>query len=135
MSLIETAKANHLNIYQYLYTLLLYMPDYKNEPAGIKQLMPWSEFIKENCSGITDTEKILPEKCKLRLNGTVIPLIRYGHYETTGTQGDIVPIKRNGCTADFRMGVPFERNLHGKTRGPAYVRSPESRTRVVIHRL
>ena len=34
------------------------MPDYKNEPAGIKQLMPWSEFIKENCSGITDTEKI-----------------------------------------------------------------------------
>jgi len=37
------------------------MPDYKNEPAGIKQLMPWSEFIKENCSGITDTEKILPE--------------------------------------------------------------------------
>ena len=62
MSLIETAKANNLNIYQYLYTLLLYMPDYKNEPAGIKQLMPWSEFIKENCSGITDTEKILPEK-------------------------------------------------------------------------
>lgn len=61
MSLIETAKANNLNIYQYLYTLLLYMPDYKNEPAGIKQLMPWSEFIKENCSGITDTEKILPE--------------------------------------------------------------------------
>ena len=35
MSLIETAKANNLNIYQYLYTLLLYMPDYKNEPAGI----------------------------------------------------------------------------------------------------
>ena len=62
MSLIETAKANNLNIYQYLYTLLLYMPDYKNEPAGIKQLMPWSEFIKEKCSGITDTEKILPEK-------------------------------------------------------------------------
>ena len=39
MSLIETAKANNLNIYQYLYTLLLYMPDYKNEPAGIKQFM------------------------------------------------------------------------------------------------
>lgn len=39
MSLIETATANNLNIYQYLYTLLLYMPDYKNEPAGIKHLM------------------------------------------------------------------------------------------------
>ena len=39
-SLAETAKANNLNSYQYLYTLLLYMPDYKNEPAGIEHLMP-----------------------------------------------------------------------------------------------
>ncbi len=46
LSLIETAKANNLNIYHYLYTLLLYMPDYKNEPAGIEQLLPWSDFIK-----------------------------------------------------------------------------------------
>ena len=61
MSLIETAKSNNLNIYQYLYTLLLYMPDYKNEPTGMKQLMLWSEFIKENRSGIADTEKIPPE--------------------------------------------------------------------------
>jgi transposase len=61
LSLIETAKANNLNIYQYLYTLLLYIPDYKEEPAGIEQLMPWSEFIKESCSGITDTEKTTPE--------------------------------------------------------------------------
>lgn len=36
MSLVETAKANNLNAYKYLYTLLLYMPDYKNEPAGIE---------------------------------------------------------------------------------------------------
>lgn len=61
LSLIETAKSNNLNVYQYLYILLLYMPDYKNEPAGIKQLLPWSDFIKERCSGITDTEKITPE--------------------------------------------------------------------------
>ena len=60
-SLVETAKANNLNVYQYLYLLLLYMPDYKNEPAGIEQLMPWSEFIKEKCSGIIDTENITPE--------------------------------------------------------------------------
>lgn len=39
LSLIETAKANHLNIYQYLYTLLLYMSDYNKEPEGIKQFM------------------------------------------------------------------------------------------------
>lgn len=61
LSLVETAKANCLNIYQYLYTLLLYMPDYKEEPAGIEQLMPWSSFIKERCSGVTDTEKETPE--------------------------------------------------------------------------
>ena len=61
LSLIETAKANNLNIYQYLYTLLLYMPDYKDEPAGIEQLMPWSAFIKDKCSGIIKTETEKPE--------------------------------------------------------------------------
>ena len=61
LSLIETAKANNLNVYQYLYTLLLYMPDYKDEPAGIEQLMPWSDFIKEKCSGVTDTSIEKPE--------------------------------------------------------------------------
>ena len=60
-SLTETAKANNLNVYQYLYMLLLYMPDYKEKPAGIEQLLPWSDFIKERCSGVTDTETIRPE--------------------------------------------------------------------------
>lgn len=62
MSLIETAKANKLNPFKYLYTLLLYMPDYKNEPAGIEQLMPWSGFVQERCSGIIDDNLELPEK-------------------------------------------------------------------------
>ena len=48
-SLVETAKANNLNIYVYLQTLLLYMLDYKNEPEGIDSLMPWSENIKQKC--------------------------------------------------------------------------------------
>ena len=61
MSLIETAKMNNLNVFQYLYVLLLYMPDYKEEPAGIEQLLPWSEFIKEKCSGVMDTENLTPE--------------------------------------------------------------------------
>lgn len=61
MSLIETAKMNNLNIFQYLYVLLLYMPDYKDEPAGIEKLLPWSEFIKEKCSGVMDTENLTPE--------------------------------------------------------------------------
>lgn len=38
------------------------MPDYKNEPAGIRQLLPWSDFIKERCTGIIDIETIRPEK-------------------------------------------------------------------------
>lgn len=62
LSLIETAKANSLNIYHYLYTLLLYMLDYKNEPAGIEQLLPWSDFIKERCSRVVDAETENPEK-------------------------------------------------------------------------
>ena len=61
MSLIETAKANDLNPFQYLYTLLLFMPDHKDSPASIEQLMPWSGFIKERCSGQMDTETYTPE--------------------------------------------------------------------------
>ncbi len=58
LSLVETAKANNLNVFQYLYVLLLYLPDYKDEPKGIEALMPWSDFIKEKCSGLIDTETI-----------------------------------------------------------------------------
>ena len=61
-SIVETAKANNLNIFQYLYTVLLYMPDYMNSSAGIEQLMPWSDFIKERCTGIIDIEKVRPEE-------------------------------------------------------------------------
>ena len=48
-SLVETAKLNKLNIYAYLETVLLYMPDYKNEAEGIEELMPWSEMIQQRC--------------------------------------------------------------------------------------
>lgn len=48
-SLAETAKLNNLNIYAYLETVLLYMPDYKDEPEGIEELMPWSEMIQQRC--------------------------------------------------------------------------------------
>ena len=48
-SLVETAKLNNLNIYAYLQTVLLYMPDYKNEPEGIEELMPWSDMIQQGC--------------------------------------------------------------------------------------
>ena len=60
ISLIETAKANGLNPFQYLYTLLLFMPDHKDSPAIREQLMPWSGFIKERCTGQMDTETYTP---------------------------------------------------------------------------
>lgn len=44
-----------------LYTVLLYMPDYMNSSAGIEQLMPWSDFIKEKCSGLINVESNVPE--------------------------------------------------------------------------
>lgn len=61
-SLVETAKANNLNVFQYIYTLLLYMPGYKNGSAGIERLLPWSDFIKEHCSGLIDVETITVEE-------------------------------------------------------------------------
>lgn len=60
-SMIETAKANRLNVFQYLYILLLYMPEYKEDPTAVETLLPWSEFIKEHCTGLIDVETITPE--------------------------------------------------------------------------
>ena len=33
----------------------------RQKSAGIEQLMPWSDFIKEKCSGVTDTSTEKPE--------------------------------------------------------------------------
>lgn len=60
-SMIETAKANKLNVFQYLYILLLYMPEHKDDPAAVEKLLPWSSFIKEHCTGLIDVETITPE--------------------------------------------------------------------------
>ena len=57
---------NNLNVFQYLYTVLLYMPDYKNEPVGIEKLLPWSDFIKERCSGLIDVKNQTPEALRFR---------------------------------------------------------------------
>ena len=66
-SIVETAKANNLNVFQYIYTLLLYMPDYKNEPAGIEMLLPWSDFIKEHCTGIINEDENITIENKIPL--------------------------------------------------------------------
>ena len=50
-SIIETAKANGLNVYTYLEYLLLYMPDtdWRNNPEELDMLMPWSEGVQAEC--------------------------------------------------------------------------------------
>ena len=50
-SLVETAKANNLNIFSCLEYLLQYLPnmDYLNEPELLDDLMPWSEEVKHIC--------------------------------------------------------------------------------------
>ena len=50
-SLIETAKANNLNVYTYLEYLLLYMPDtdWRNHPEELELFLPWSENVQAEC--------------------------------------------------------------------------------------
>lgn len=50
-SLVETAKANGLNIYAYLQHLLLYMlgSEWQQNPEELDQLMPWSQEVQEQC--------------------------------------------------------------------------------------
>ena len=50
-SLVETAKANGLNIFEYLYYLLLYMPDtaWQQHPELLDDLMPWSPDVQAEC--------------------------------------------------------------------------------------
>lgn len=60
-SIIETAKANNFNLFQYLYMVLLYMPEYKNEPAGIENLLPLNDFMMEQCTDLIDVENITAE--------------------------------------------------------------------------
>ncbi len=47
-SLIETAKANNLNLRDYLKILLESLPamEIDQNPASVDQLLPWSDFIQ-----------------------------------------------------------------------------------------
>lgn len=50
-SIVETAKANGINVYTYLHYLLLYMPDtdWRNHPEELDHLMPWSATVQAEC--------------------------------------------------------------------------------------
>ncbi len=50
-SLVETAKANGLNVYAYLQHLLMYMPDtrWQQYPEDLDYLMPWDPDVQREC--------------------------------------------------------------------------------------
>ena len=50
-SLVETAKANNLNVFKYLRYLLQKMPslDFKNHPELLGDLLPWAEEPQKTC--------------------------------------------------------------------------------------
>lgn len=50
-SIVESAKANKINPYMYLVHIFQKMPglDFKNEPALLEKLMPWSAELPDYC--------------------------------------------------------------------------------------
>ena len=50
-SIVETAKANNLNVYQYLVYIFSTMPslDLKRDPSLIENLLPWSPNLPDSC--------------------------------------------------------------------------------------
>ena len=48
-SIVETAKANGLDVFLYLEQLLMHMTDWDHSPEYLDKLMPWSESMQETC--------------------------------------------------------------------------------------
>ena len=50
-TLVESARANKLDVYEYLKYLLTEMPNnhYQEDPTVIDRLLPWSEELPEQC--------------------------------------------------------------------------------------
>ena len=63
-SIVETAKANKLNIFQYLAYLFKSLPNinFKEQPELLAQYLPWSESLSKNCY-IQDNKKSEESTC------------------------------------------------------------------------
>ncbi len=50
-SLVETAKANGLNVNKYLQYVLQFMPatDWRNHPEFLDEIMPWDASVQKRC--------------------------------------------------------------------------------------
>ena len=59
-TIVETARANQLNIYEYLKYLLTVMPntDYKNHSEQLSTYLPWAKELPEECRLTHTTKKI-----------------------------------------------------------------------------
>ena len=60
-SLVETAKANHLNPYKYFELLLTELPNHAEDedPSYLDDLLPWSKRIQKNCLSQSNRPKNL----------------------------------------------------------------------------
>ena len=58
-TLVESAKANELNVYEYLKHILTFMPnaDFHNHPEVVNDLLPWSENLPQECRLMQKKEK------------------------------------------------------------------------------
>ena len=50
-SIVETAKANNLKVYEYINLVLSEMMEHKDDPdqSYVRDLLPWSEYVQEKC--------------------------------------------------------------------------------------
>ena len=48
-SIVETAKANGLDVLKYLEELLLNMPSWDNTAEYLDEMMPWSDYMQQHC--------------------------------------------------------------------------------------
>lgn len=48
-SIVETARANGLDVFLYLEQLLMHMTDWDHSPEYLDRLMPWSVYMQEAC--------------------------------------------------------------------------------------
>jgi len=60
-TLVETARANDLNIYEYLNYVLKVMPDtdFYNQPELVDKYLPWSKELPEECRLVQKRKKCL----------------------------------------------------------------------------
>ena len=51
-SMVETAKANGIEPYQYLHHILTELPNLEKSPShdGLDSLMPWNPYVKQECN-------------------------------------------------------------------------------------